>query len=95
MARKSPFELRQIDCFVRRQSIALDELIKLRVICFLVEKVLQEIYKFESWADNFNSKVHIETKNSTIRKWIQIYHLNLRSSPIANEIRAYPLLLSK
>ena len=46
-AKKSIFELRQID-FFRRQSIALDELIKVQVIHFLVEKFLHEIYQFES-----------------------------------------------
>ena len=46
-AKKSTFELRQID-FFRRQSIALDELIKVYVIQFLVEKFLYEMYQFES-----------------------------------------------
>ena len=45
-AKKSILELRQID-FFRRQSIALEELIKVYVIHFLVEKFLHEIYQFE------------------------------------------------
>ena len=46
-AKKSTFELRQIDCFPR-QPIAFDELIKIYVIHFLVEKFIHEIYQFES-----------------------------------------------
>ena len=47
-AKKSTFELRQIDFFFRRQSIAFDELIKVYVIHFFVQKFLHEIYQFES-----------------------------------------------
>ena len=42
-AKKSTFELRQIDFFFRRQSIAFDELIKVYVIHFFVQKFLHEI----------------------------------------------------
>ena len=44
----SAFELRPIDFFFRRQSIAVDELVKVNVIHFLVEKFLHEINHFES-----------------------------------------------
>ena len=47
-AKKSTFELRQIDIFFRRQSMAFDELIKVYVIHFFVQKFLHEIYQFES-----------------------------------------------
>ena len=47
-AKKSTFELRQIYFFFRQQLIALDELIKVYVIHFWVEKFLHEIYQFES-----------------------------------------------
>ena len=46
-AKQSTFELRPID-FFRLQSKALDELIKIYVIYFLVEKFLHEMYQFES-----------------------------------------------
>ena len=46
-AKESTFELRQID-FFPRQSIALDELIEVYVVHFLVEKFLQQMYQFES-----------------------------------------------
>ena len=47
-AKKSTIEQGQIDGFLRRQSIALDELIKVYLIQFLVERFLHEIYQFES-----------------------------------------------
>ena len=46
MAKKSTFELRQIDFCFRRQSIALDELNKAYIIRFSVEIFLHEIYLF-------------------------------------------------
>ena len=95
--KKSTFELRQMYFFFRRQSIALDELIEVYVIHFLVENFLQEMYQFKSFkgVDNFSSKVRTETKNRPIQKWYQMCLLNFKSSLAVEEFRVYPLLFSK
>ena len=67
MGKKSTFELRQMNFFFPLQLVALDELIKVYIIHFLVEKFLHEIYQFENLKELKTSiKVHTETKNRPI-----------------------------
>ena len=66
-AKKSTVELRQIDFFFQRQSITLDELIKVYVIHLLVEKFLHGIYLFESLKGWTTSVVRYTLKSKTDR----------------------------
>ena len=56
-AKKSTFELRQIYFFFRRQSMGLDELMKVSFIRFLVEKFLHDIFLIESLKGSTTSVV--------------------------------------
>ena len=82
-AKKSTFELRQIDFIFREHSIDLDELIKVYVIRFLVEKFLHEIYQFESLKGLTTSVVRytLKPKISQYRNgiWCASYTLKVLS----------------
>jgi len=63
--------------YFRRHSIALDELIKVYVINFLVEKFLHEIYQFES-LKGLTLCLWKTIKNQNKKK--QVFRLKLRSN---------------